>query len=87
MTEAELEKLKQQYGSELIAETCSDIENRIDLRKKYSHLYRTLLNWLKKRNENNRTNHPITPPTKEQRLQSAYGLMQRIAAEDGVTLS
>jgi hypothetical protein len=87
MTEAELGKLKQQYGSELIAETCSDIENRIDLRKKYSHLYRTLLNWLKKRNENNRTTHSTTATTKEQRLQSAYGLMQRIAAEDGVTLS
>lgn len=85
MTEAELGKLKQQYGAELIAETCSDIENRIDLRKRYSHLYRTLLNWLKKRNENNRTNHPTT--TKEQRLQSAYGLMQRMAAEDGITLS
>jgi hypothetical protein len=87
MTEAELGKLKQQYGSELIAETCSDIENRIDLRKKYSHLYRTLLNWLKKRNENNRTTHPTTATTKDQRLQSAYGLMQRIAAEDGVTIS
>lgn len=87
MTEAELGKLKQQYGSELIAETCSDIENRIDLRKRYSHLYRTLLNWLKKRNENNRTTHPTQPTTKEQRLQSAYGLMQRMAAEDGITLS
>lgn len=84
MTEAELGKLKHQYGAELIAETCSDIENRIDLRKRYSHLYRTLLNWLKKRNENNRTTHPTT---KEQRLQSAYGLMQRMAAEDGITLS
>lgn len=87
MTEVELGKLKQQYGAELIAETCSDIENRIDLRKRYSHLYRTLLNWLKKRNENNRTTHPNTQTTKEQRVQSAYNLMQRMAAEDGITLS
>jgi hypothetical protein len=79
MTEAELEKLKQQYGSELIAETCSDIENRIDLRKKYSHLYRTLLNWLKKRNENNRTTNQ--PTTREERLQQAAQLVYRLGEE------
>jgi hypothetical protein len=79
MTEAELGKLKQQYGSELIAETCSDIENRIDLRKKYPHLYRTLLNWLKKRNENNRTTNPST--TREERLQQAAQLVYRLGEE------
>ena len=85
MTEAELEKLKTQYGSEMIAETCLDIENRKDLRKNYSHLYRTLLNWLKRRNENNRTTNNQQTAA-EQRMQSAYNLMQRLAAEDGITL-
>lgn len=84
MTDAELEKLKEQYGAELIAETCSDIENRVDLRKKYSHLYRTLLNWLKKRHENNRTTN--TPTTKEQRLTEAEQLVYRLAQQDGGSL-
>ena len=78
MTEAELGKLKQQYGAELIAETCSDIENRIDLRKRYSHLYRTLLNWLKKRNEDNRT---INPTTREERITQAAQLVKRMGEE------
>lgn len=85
ITDAELDKLKQQFSTEAIMEVCHEMENRKDLRKRYTNLYRTLLNWLKKRNENNRTTHPTT--TKEQRLQSAYGLMQRMAAEDGITLS
>ena len=87
LSDTELEKLKRDYGSEAIMEVCCEIENRKDHRKNYTNLYRTLLNWLKKRHENNRTNHPNTPTTKEQRLQSAYGLMQRMAAEDGITLS
>lgn len=49
LSETEFEKLKTEYGSEAIAEQCSNIENRIDLRKKYSNLYRTLLNWLKRK--------------------------------------
>lgn len=83
LTDVELDKLKKQFCTEDIMRVCHEIENRKDLRKRYTNLYRTLLNWLN-RNENNRTTHPTT---KEQRLQSAYGLMQRIAAEDGVTLS
>lgn len=86
LTDAELDKLKQQFSTEAIMEVCHEMENRKDLRKRYTNLYRTLLNWLKKRNENNRTTHP-TQPTKEQRVQSAYNLMQRMAAEDGITLS
>lgn len=82
MTEVELEKLKQQYGAELIAETCSDIENRIDLRKRYSHLYRTLLNWLKKRNENNRTTNQRIPTTAAERLDAAAQLVYRLGQED-----
>lgn len=86
ITDAELDKLKQQFSTEAIMEVCHEMENRKDLRKRYTNLYRTLLNWLKKRNENNRTTHPTTETAKEQRLQSAYGLMQRMAAEDGITL-
>lgn len=85
ITDAELDKLKQQFSTEAIMEVCHEMENRKDLRKRYTNLYRTLLNWLKKRNENNRTTN--TPTTKEQRVQSAYNLMQRMAAEDGITLS
>lgn len=41
----------------MIADTCLQIENRKDLRKKYINLYMTLLNWLKrKENGTNRTN-------------------------------
>jgi hypothetical protein len=47
LTSDELKKLKQTYGSERIAETILQIENRKDLRKRYTNLYRTLLNWLK----------------------------------------
>ena len=86
LTDVELDKLKKQFSTKDIMRVCHEIENRKDLRKRYTNLYRTLLNWLN-RNENNRTTHPNTPTTKEQRLQSAYGLMQRLAAEDGITLS
>ena len=47
LTEAEFLKLKEKYKAEQIAETVLKIENRKDLRKKYSNLYRTLINWLK----------------------------------------
>ena len=58
MTENEFIKLKTQYGSQAISEVCLDLENRRDLRNKYTNLYRTLLNWLKRRgNENVRTNN------------------------------
>lgn len=79
MTEVDLGKLKEQFGTEQIMEVCLDIENRKDLRKKYSHLYRTLLNWLKKRNENNRTTNPST--TREERLQQAAQLVYRLGEE------
>ncbi|MBK5721398.1 hypothetical protein JGH11_10985 [Dysgonomonas sp. Marseille-P4677] len=41
-------KLKGKYSGNQIAEVISQIENRKDLRKKYTDLYRTVLNWLKK---------------------------------------
>jgi len=59
LKEEELSKLKLQYGSKAIAEMCEQIENRKDLRKNYTNLYRTLLNWLKRDNNgsNNRTDN------------------------------
>lgn len=47
LTEAEFESLKSKYTNKEIADTIEQIENRKDLRKKYTSLYRTLLNWLK----------------------------------------
>lgn len=51
ITEAEFNKLKQTYSGKQIADVILDIENRKDLRKKYSVLYKTALNWLKKAND------------------------------------
>jgi len=50
-TEKEFMKLLSSYSKKLIADTVLNIENRTDLRKKYSSLYRTLINWLKKEND------------------------------------
>lgn len=50
LTEKEFESLKEKYTSKQIADTIEQIENRKDLRKKYTCLYRTLLNWLKNGN-------------------------------------
>jgi hypothetical protein len=47
LTEKEFEKLKEGYTSEQMANVILQIENRKDLRKRYSNLYRTMLNWLK----------------------------------------
>lgn len=80
MTDGELEKLKKQFGTEAIIEVCMDIENRKDLRKNYTNLYRTSLNWLKRRNENNRTTHTTTT---EQRVSEAADLVNRLMREDG----
>ena len=55
-TETEFEKLVNAYGAEMVADTCQQIENRADLRKRYVNLYRTLLNWLKKEKQSNMTN-------------------------------
>lgn len=79
LTDAELDKLKQQFSTEAIMEVCHEMENRKDLRKRYTNLYRTLLNWLKRRNENNRTTNPST--TREERLQQAAQLVYRLGEE------
>jgi hypothetical protein len=47
LTEYEFLKKKKKYSGKQIADTILQIENRKDLRKKYSNIYRTLLNWLK----------------------------------------
>ena len=55
-TEKEFLKLRGTYTAKEIAEECEQIENRKDLRKKYTNLYRTLLNWLKKTKERENNN-------------------------------
>lgn len=47
ITEEEFNKLKESFTGFQIAETIMQIENRKDLRKKYTNLYRTVLNWIK----------------------------------------
>ncbi len=72
-TDAELTKLKTAYGSEAIADTCCQIENRKDLRKNYTNLYRTLLNWLKRGKAEN---------TPQSRAQDAAGIIARLAEKE-----
>jgi len=48
ITEDEFFKLKEKYNGEQISFIISQIENRKDLRKRYTNLYRTVLNWAKK---------------------------------------
>lgn len=50
ITETEFIRLKAKYTAKEIAETIEQIENRKDLRKRYTNLYRTVLNWLKREN-------------------------------------
>lgn len=48
ITESELLKLKEKYSGQEIADIIEQIENRKDLRKRYTNLYRTVVNWAKK---------------------------------------
>lgn len=48
ISEAEFLKLKEKYTGKQIADIIEQIENRKDLRKRYTNLYRTVLNWAKK---------------------------------------
>ena len=48
ITEAEFLKLKEKYTGKQIADIIEQIDNRKDLRKRYTNLYRTVLNWAKK---------------------------------------
>lgn len=47
-TDEQFEKLCGTYGEDKVRDMCLQIENRADLRKKYTDLYRTLTNWLKR---------------------------------------
>jgi hypothetical protein len=48
ISEEELVKLKEKYTGQQVADIIEQIENRKDLRKRYTNLYRTALNWAKK---------------------------------------
>ena len=48
ITESEFLRLKNKYTSKQIADVIEQLENRKDLRKRYTNLYRTVLNWAKK---------------------------------------
>ena len=48
ITESEFLRLKKKYTSKQIADVIEQLENRKDLRKRYTNLYRTVLNWAKK---------------------------------------
>ena len=50
ISEEEFNRLVDRYTAQDIWDTIQQIENRVDLRKKYTNLYRTLLNWLKREN-------------------------------------
>ncbi|NDV84883.1 DUF4373 domain-containing protein [Bacteroides sp. 51] len=52
ITQEEFYKLKSKYTGKEIAFIIEQIENRKDLRKRYSNLYRTVLNWAKREYEN-----------------------------------
>lgn len=70
ITEAEFDKLQGRYSSQDIGNVILQIENRIDLRKKYTNLYRTVLNWIKRErnyakdtggHEDKRRGYAVTP--------------------------
>lgn len=48
LTEEQFFRLKQRFGSECLARNVDNLENRRDLRSRYTSLYRTLLNWCAK---------------------------------------
>jgi len=52
ISEEEFIKLKKKYSGQQIADIVEKIENRKDLRKRYSNLYLTVNNWIKKEIEN-----------------------------------
>lgn len=46
-------KLRERYGSQMLSEVIQQIENRKDLRKRYSSLYLTMINWCKNAQQKN----------------------------------
>ena len=84
LSEAEFLKLQERFGSDAIAEVCLNLENRKDLRKKYSNLYRTLSNWLKRSHEHETALQSKRPATAVERtVAAAREIASFIAARDG----
>lgn len=80
-----LDKLIAKYGAEQVAEQCLNIENRTDLRKRYTNLYQTLNNWCKRETELNQKYGKDRKYNQEGRAERAEGvaqLLQRLADED-----
>lgn len=48
LTEDQFFRLMQRFGAECLARNIDNLENRRDLRSRYTSLYRTLLNWCAK---------------------------------------
>ena len=48
LTEEQFFRLKHRFGAECLARNIDNLENRRDLRSRYTSLYRTLLNWCAK---------------------------------------
>lgn len=53
LTEKEYERLAERFGGDLVWDMMQEMENRQDLRKRYTNLSRTLLNWCKRENGEN----------------------------------
>lgn len=80
-----LDKLIAKYGAEQVAEQCLNIENRTDLRKRYTNLYQTLNNWCKRETELNQKYGKDRKYNQEGMAERAEGvaqLLQRLADED-----
>ena len=52
LTYDQFTKLRERFGNSPMSEIIQQIENRKDLRKRYSSLYLTMFNWLKRNYEN-----------------------------------
>lgn len=74
-------KLLDRYGGEAIAEQCANIENRADIRKRYTNLYQTLNNWLKREANGDNTNDN-TEGGREKRAAAVADLITRLRAAD-----
>ena len=48
LTEDQFRKLREEFGAQTVRVCMENLENRKDLRKKYSGLYRTLINWCRR---------------------------------------
>ena len=48
LSESQFMRLRDEYGANTVRICMENLENRKDLRRKYSDLYRTLLNWCKR---------------------------------------